>query len=93
VLPSKHPINKNGGGLAPPPLWWDAVLSLFRKRPLKDAIQIGDVITVLKGSLRGKRGQVQKVGTIFIHVSFPGMKDLNLIKKTDILRIVNAPCP
>jgi hypothetical protein len=53
-------------------------------------IQVGEFVGVLRGSLRGKKGRVQKVGVVFVHVIIPGEEGVPIVKKADIIRIVNT---
>jgi hypothetical protein len=51
-------------------------------------IQVGEFFGVFRGKLRGKTGRIHKVGAVFVHVIIPGEEDPLIVKKADIIRIV-----
>jgi ribosomal protein L24 len=53
-------------------------------------VQVGEFIGILRGKLRGKKGRVHSVGVVFVHVIIPGEDGIPIVKKEDIIRIVES---
>jgi ribosomal protein L24 len=65
-------------------------MSLVLPPTLKEVsgIEKGDLVGILRGSYRGKKGTVDQIGYLFLHLLVPGIEGRPIVAKVDVIRIV-----